>query len=167
MSSIPAKIRPQYDAVAGLIELLCRERLNEEYRLLCLEVLGVLARKRPTPLVNGKPASWACGIVRAIGWVNFLDDKTQTPHMKSGEIDKHFGVSQATGQSRSKQVRDILNTGPMDPTWSLPSRLHQNPMAWLVQVNGLLLDARSLPREVQEEAAARGLIPFLPSEDDD
>jgi len=37
-----------------------------------------------------------------------------------------------------------------------------NPMAWLIKVNGFIVDARHAPRENQEEAFLRGLIPFLP-----
>ena len=74
------------------------------------------------------------GIVRATGWVNFLDDPSQTPHAKSREIDDYFGVSPATGAARSKQIRDLLKMHPFDVEWSRPSRLETNPMAWLVQV---------------------------------
>lgn len=161
-SSIPSKIRSVHDAIATLIESFCAQRLNEEYRALCLRMLGVLARKRPTPLVNGKANSWACGIVRAIGWVNFLDDPSQVPHVKSRDIDAGFGVSTATGQARSKLIRDLLKMHPFDVEWSLASRIEQNPMAWLIQVNGVMVDARSMPREVQDEAARLGLIPFVP-----
>ncbi len=160
--SIPAKIRGVHDAIASLIESFCAQRLNAEYRAHCLRLLGVLARKRPTPLVNGRPNSWACGIVRAIGWVNFLDDSSQTPHVKSREIDQHFAVSMATGQARSKQIRDLMKMRPFDVEWSLASRVERNPLAWLIQVNGLIVDARSMPHEVQEEAFCLGLIPFVP-----
>jgi hypothetical protein len=37
----------------------------------------------------------------------------------------------------------------------------QHPLAWIVEVNGLLLDARTLPPELQDEARRRGLIPDL------
>jgi hypothetical protein len=33
---------------------------------------------------------------------------------------------------------------------------------WLLEVNGLLMDVRYAPREVQEEALRRGFIPYLP-----
>ena len=33
------------------------------------------------------PEAWACGIVRTIGFVNFLDDPTQQPHMRMADID--------------------------------------------------------------------------------
>jgi hypothetical protein len=35
-------------------------------------------------------------------------------------------------------------------------------MAWTVIVIGFLVDARSLPRELQEIAYHKGLIPYLP-----
>jgi hypothetical protein len=45
-----------------------------------------------------------------------------------------------------------------------PSRLLQrNRLVWLVEVNGIPVDARWLPPELQAEARRRGLIPDLPS----
>lgn len=57
---------------------------------------------------------------------------------------------------------DTLGIGLMDPHWALSSRMTDNPMAWLIQMNGMIIDARKLPREIQEEAFRRGLIPYLP-----
>jgi hypothetical protein len=37
-------------------------------------------------------------------------------------------------------------------------------MAWMIMVNGLIVDARSLPRLIQEEAYAKGLIPYIPGD---
>lgn len=37
--------------------------------------------------------------------------------------------------------------------------IEQHPMAWLVEVDGFILDARTLPPELQDEARRRGLIP--------
>ena len=148
--------------VIGLIDQVCKEHLNEEYAVLCRKLAEKLGRKRPSPLVSGKPNSWACGIVRTIGWVNFLDDKSQTPHMKLTAIDKAFGVGESTGQGKSMLIRKMFKIRPMDPEWSLRSRIKQNPMAWMIQVNGFLVDARFLKREVQEEALRQGLIPHIP-----
>jgi hypothetical protein len=39
--------------------------------------------------------------------------------------------------------------------------LEQHPMAWLVEVDGLIVDAGTLPAEVRDEARRRGLIPDL------
>ncbi len=102
--------------------------------------------------------------MRTIGWVNFLDDKAQTPHLKVPEIDKAFNVSSATGQSKSKAIRDMLKINAFDPQWTLPSRLADNPMAWMIQVNNFIVDARSMPREIQEEAFRRGMTPYPPGD---
>ena len=37
-----------------------------------------------------------------------------------------------------------------------------NPLAWLIQANGLIVDARQVARELQEDALRGGLIPYLP-----
>jgi hypothetical protein len=40
----------------------------------------------------------------------------------------------------------------MDPTWMLQSFVDQNPLVWMAEVNGLLVDLRDMPREVQQIA---------------
>lgn len=148
--------------ITRLVDAFCRKHLNAEYADLCRRLTEKLARKRPSPLLKGKPQTWACGIVRTIGWVNFLDDKTQKPHMKLTAIDKAFGVGESTGQGKSMLIRKMLKITPADPEWSLRSRIEHNPMAWMIRVNGFLVDARFLRREIQEEALRKGLIPYIP-----
>jgi len=36
-------------------------------------------------------------------------------------------------------------------------------MAWMVEVDGFIRDVRSLPLEIQLEACAKGLIPYVPA----
>jgi len=52
--------------------------------------------------------------------------------------------------------------GPFSPEWTLPSRMAGNPLAWLVQVNGLMIDIRHAPVELQQQAYEKGLIPYVP-----
>lgn len=148
--------------ISDLVNDFCKEHLNEEYADLCRKLVEKLARKRPTPLVSGKTNSWASGIVRTIGWVNFLDDKTQEPHMKLTAIDKAFGVGESTGQGKSMLIRKMFRIKPFDPTWSLRSRIDNNPITWMIQVNGFFVDARFVKREIQEDAFRKGLIPYIP-----
>jgi hypothetical protein len=55
----------------------------------------------------------------------------------------------------------------MHPDWTLPSKLADNPLAWMVQTSdGLITDVRWLPRALQEDAYRRGLIPYLPDDDE-
>jgi hypothetical protein len=46
----------------------------------------------------------------------------------------------------------------------LPSIVDQNPLVWMAEVNGFLVDLREMPREVQEIAFAKGLIPYIPAD---
>jgi hypothetical protein len=161
---IPAAVRPVHDEIVALTDAFCQAHLDAEYGALCRKLVGVLARKRPSPLLSGKPESWASGIVRVIGWVNFLNDPSQPHHMKMTDIDEGFGVSEATGSAKAAAIRRVLKIRPLDPEWTLPSRMDDNPMAWMIQVNGLIVDARQLPREIQEVAFRKGLIPYIPAD---
>ena len=71
-----------------------------------------------------------------IGWVNFLHDRSQTPYMRLGDIDAHFGISESTGAAKLAAIRKMLKIYQLDPNWTLPSRLDDNPMAWILEVNG-------------------------------
>ena len=162
--SIPQAARPAHAEIVGIIDAFCREHLDEEYGALCRKLAGVLARKRPSPLTRGKPESWASGIVRVVGWVNFLGDPSQPHHMKMSEIDERIGVSEATGSAKATAIRKLLKIHPFDPEWTLRGLMDQNPMAWMIEVNGLIADARRLPREIQEVAFHKGLIPYIPAD---
>ena len=76
--------------IIGMIDQFCQEHLNDEYAVLCRKLAEKLARKRPSPLLSGSPNTWASGIVRTVGWVNFLHDKSQTPYMRLTDIDARF-----------------------------------------------------------------------------
>ena len=160
--TVPAAMKPLYDEIIAITDSFCAQHLNEEYAQLCRQMAATLARKRPSPLSSGKANSWAAAIAHALGAVNFLFDKTQTPHLRADELAAAFGLSKSTTANKAKQIRDLLDIGVMEPEWSLPSRLDQNPMAWMIMVNGFIIDARSAPRAIQAEALRKGLIPYLP-----
>ncbi len=164
---VPRKMQAVYEAIVTLTDKVCHERLNEEYAQLSRQMAATLSRKRPTPLVNGKPESWACGIVYALGQVNFLFDRSQTPYVGAQELADLFGVSQQTAGNKAKQIRDLLKINRLDWTWMLPSRQNDSPLAWMISVNGFILDARYVSREIQELAFAKGLIPYIPGEKQD
>jgi hypothetical protein len=162
--SVPEVMQARYIEITALTDALCQEKLNEEYAQLCREMTATLARKRPSPLVGGHAKSWACAIAYTIGSVNFLFDKSQTPYLRADELCAWFGLSKSTGGNKSSQIKQTLKIGLMDMQWTLPSRMDDNPMAWLVMVNGLIVDARQLPLPLQEEAYRKGLIPYIPGE---
>lgn len=157
-------VQPVLDTIIELTDHFCREHLNEEYAVLCRDLAVKLSRKRPSPLLRGKPVNWASGIVRTIGWVNFLNDPAQTPHMLLREIDERFGISESSGAAKLKEIRSTLRIHQLDPQWTLPSNLDDNPLVWMLEVNGLIVDVRHAPRELQEFAFERGLIPYIPAD---
>jgi hypothetical protein len=123
---------------------------------------AALSRKRPSPLESGRVRSWAAGIVYALGRVNFLSDGSRDPHMTMSELCEKIGVSQSTASNKSREIWNRLDFMQLHPGWCLPSMDEENPLAWIVEVNGLPVDVRAMPREVQEEAYRLGLIPYLP-----
>ena len=102
--------------------------------------------------------------MRTIGWVNFLHDKSQTPRMRLSDIDAGFGVSESSGAAKLAAIRKMLKIHQLDPNWTLPSRLEDNPLVWMLNVNGLMMDVRRAPREVQEIAFNKGLITYIPAD---
>jgi hypothetical protein len=162
--SIPVAHRPAYEAVVALTDAVCRAHLNDEWASLCRELAASLARKRTSPLVRGKPNVWAAGVLHALGLVNFLFDRSQTPSMSVSELCAAFEVKPSTVSGKSKQIRELFKMYQFDPSWTLPSKVAQNPMIWMISVNGLIIDARNAPPEIQLEAFRRGLIPYLPSQ---
>jgi hypothetical protein len=115
--------RLAHDEIVGMTDAFCREFLDDEYATLCQKLAGILARKRPSPLVRGKPESWASGIVRVVGWVNFLNDPSQPHHMTMADIDERMGVSAPTGSAKATAIRKLIKIRPFDPDWTLPSRM--------------------------------------------
>ena len=160
---VPKEMQARFDDITQLTDAFSQAYLNDEYASLCRQLTATLCRKRPSPLSQGKIATWACGIIHALGTVNFLFDASQTPHVPASQIASYFGLSSSTMQAKSKQIRDLFGMYQMDPDWTLPSMVDQNPLIWMLNVNGFIMDVRHAPREIQEEAFRKGLIPYIPA----
>jgi len=161
---VPKNMQPVFDTIVELTDNFSSQHLNNEYAQLARFVTAALCRKRPSPLVSGHANAWACGIIYALGFVNFLFDKSQKPYINATDLCAGFNISKSTGSAKSKVVRDALDMVQFDPNWCLPSKLDNNPMAWLISVNGYMIDARHAPREIQEVAYKKGFIPYIPAD---
>jgi hypothetical protein len=58
-------------------------------------------------------------------------------------------------------INRMLDVGIFEPDLTRVAVIEQHPMAWLVEVDGFIVDARTLPDELQDQARRRGLIPDL------
>ncbi len=161
---VPAAAKAVFDDIVLITELFCQQYLDAEYAALCVKLAAKLARKRPSPLLRGDRGIWAAGIVYAIGRVNFLADPSQKPHLPTDELADLLGVKQTTMTNKGRLIAGTLRIGLMDPEFSRRDMIDKNPMAWLLEVDGLLVDARRLPPELQVQAWRQGLFPYVPAQ---
>ncbi len=90
----------------------------------------------------------------------FLQGTTVSEIVQGDEQDTYVALERS-----NVRTRDHLQAAPaFDPEWTLPSMLDRNPLVWMAEVNGYLVDLRTMPREVQEIAFEKGLIPYIPDD---
>jgi hypothetical protein len=166
-NAIPKGMLAIYERIVGLTDDVCDRQLNSEYRDLARAMAGALCRKRPSPLTSGQPRTWAGGIVYVLGRINFLADRSFPPYMTTADLCAAFGIGESTAHAKARVIEKTLRIGAIDPKWALPSLITSNPLVWMAEVNGLLVDLRMMPREVQEAAFAKGIIPYIPADRQD
>ena len=76
-------------------------------------------------------------------------------------------MSQNAGAAKSQEIMRLFNIVPLDPRWSLPSRLADNRLAWLIPLKGEIVDVRMMPCELQDRAYQLGRIPIVPTAGED
>jgi Domain of unknown function (DUF6398) len=158
---VPADLRPVAGEIVAITDRSCAECLDAEYAELCRRLVGRLARKRPSPLLRGDTRIWAAGAIYAVGRINFLFEPSEPPHLSADQLATHLGVVKTSMANKAALIRKALDLSDYEPDLTCRSMLEQHPLTWLVQVNGFLVDARTLPAEIQDEARQRGLIPDL------
>jgi len=167
IGDVPDKYVSRLKEIVALTDDFCDAHLNAEYKALCRD-LALAVCQEGSPVLRGKAASWASGVAYILGRVNFLGDPGQTPHMTSRDMAKGFGVSLGTMRAKGGIIRNGLGIVPLDPAWCLSSMLEDNPLVWMFEMeNGMIIDIRMAPRNVQEQAFREGLIPYIPADHDD
>jgi hypothetical protein len=81
---VPKELRPVVEEIVGITDSVCLSVLDEEYANLARRAVAKLARKRPSPLQASRHATWAAGVVYALGQVNFLSDPASQPCVTAG-----------------------------------------------------------------------------------
>ena len=159
---IPDALRHDVEQIFTLTDPFCAEHLDVEYGELVRKLVAKLARKHSSPLARGDLRIWAAAAIYAVGSVNFLFDRTQRPHLTGDDLSALTGVPKSTLTNKAKLIREVLRIGQLEPEFCRRELLASNPMAWMISVDGFIVDARMMPPEVQAEARRRGLIPDLP-----
>ena len=134
---VPKTLRLVADEIVAITDAVCRAVLDEEYADLARRAVAKLARKRPSPLTAGRRATWAAGVVYALGQANFVFDPASEPYVTADELSEAFGVAKSTMGSKARQVRDLLRISPFSPEFERADVAAQNPLMWIIEVNGL------------------------------
>jgi len=158
---VPRAMRPRVAGILAITDECCAACLDREYAELGRELVARLARKRPSPLARGDVRIWAAGALYALGQINFLFDRSQQPHLTADELAGHLGVVKTTMANKATVIRRTLDLGYYEPGLTRQALYDDHPLARIVEVNGLLVDARALPVAMWDEARRRGLIPDL------
>ena len=158
---IPAAMLDRAEAISGITDVTCHEHLDDEYGRIARRLVARLARKRPSPLSRGDVRIWAAGVIYAVGQVNFLFDRSQTPHLTADQLAGRLGVVKTTMANKAGLINRTLDIGIFEPDLTRIAMLEQHPVAWLVQVDGFVVDVRTLSADLQDEAKRRGLVPDL------
>jgi len=148
---VPTSLVPRVTDIVETTDRFCAEHLDAEYAELCRQLVGRLARKRPSPLASGPVKTWAGAVLHAIGTLNFLFDRTQRPHMTVAELCRLAGISQSTAARRSREIRDLLRLVFFEPGLTRGGIVEQSPLGMLVQVDGGLIAPLDLLRSIDED----------------
>jgi hypothetical protein len=102
-------------------------------------------------------------LVAIAGMVFFWNARHRPPCVSADQLGEAFGVAKSTMGSKARRVRDLLRMGYFSPEFQRADVAERNPLRWFIELNGLVVDSRDVPLEIQVEAFQRGLIPYIPA----
>ena len=69
--------------------------------------------------------------------------------------------------NKARLVHDTLKLSHLDGELMRRDLVDASPLTWLLEVDGMLVDIRRAPMNLQLQALELGLIPYLPGGTDD
>ena len=145
---IPKAMAEKFAAITRATDAFSPQRLNEEYRKVIHRLLAPLAKKLPSSLVRGKENVCAAAALHAVGrsivWMRLSQHPTAGPKPSTNSS----GPAKAPGRTSPRRFAIFSRWDPWRQTWTLPSRLADNPLVWMIQVNGLIIDISGMPIEL-------------------
>ena len=113
---IPVALRDRAQQIIDVTDAACREHLDEEYGLLTEGSWRGWRASGPRRSMRGDARIWAAGAIYAVGQVNFLFDRTQTPHMTAKQLAEALGVVQTTMANKAGIINRRWTSGSSSPT---------------------------------------------------
>lgn len=122
-SNIPQPYKEKYSIIASMITVFCNEKLDDEYKELCIHALQKLCRKKTEPISTGRNNMWAAGIVYAIAQnCNLVGNRDifmsiPTFHLSADEVSSYFGVSKGGISEKAKMIKKELGISKDRDEW--------------------------------------------------
>jgi hypothetical protein len=148
------------DEIVGITDAVCAAILDEEYADLARRAVAKLARKRPSQLLGGRCATWAAGVVYALGQVNFLFDPAREPCVTADQLSgirRSQGHHERQGQAGPRPAADRLLLA------RVPARRHGRGQPHGLDIAGEWPCHGRPDRSTGHSGGAfqRGLIPYI------
>jgi len=121
-----------------------RDNIDEEYTLLCSNLVKKLGRKHDVPFKRGRLEIWASAVVYAIGQINFLFDKSFEPYLTPDDICNYFNTKKSTVSSKAKTIRDLLKLEYYDEEFSTEKMVENNPFNNFVMTEEGIIVSKSM-----------------------
>ena len=102
------KIKEKQEELKRMISEFSDEYLNNEYKSLNLKLLNKLIENNVS-FNRGRVENWACGIIFAIGQLNFLFERSITPYVSHNRVCGYFETRKETAWIKSRDIRRLLN----------------------------------------------------------
>lgn len=151
MSKEKEKLKERIGKITELATSFCIQKLNEQYFGLAEKVIGKLSRKRPSPLRRGKEEIWAAAVVHAIGYVNFLYDKSFEPYITFDELNDFFETKKSSVGNKAAEIRKMFKMDRLSNfDFMTDNRKENHPFFNMVMVDGLIVPISSIPQEYQQ-----------------
>ena len=144
------EIKEREEKLLELTGTFCSQKLNDDYFLLCENLVKKMGRKREVPFKRGKLEIWAAAVIYAIGSINFLFDKSFEPHVTANQISDYFGTKNSTVSNKARKIREMFNLTMFDNEFSTEHMKATNPFNDLVMVDDLIVPLSSIPEDLQE-----------------
>lgn len=74
-----------------------------------------------------------------------------------------LGVKKTTMANKGRMIRDLIGLDHFDADYMRRDLVAGSSLVWMLEVDGLIVDSRQLPIDLQMEAHRRGLIPYVPA----
>jgi len=142
-------IEEKTQQLIGMTGSFCQQFLDEDYKQLCEKLIRKMSRKRAVPFLSGRMEIWAAAVIYALGSINFLFDKSFKPYAAADDICNFFGTSKSTTSQKAQVIRNMFKMGYYDGEFSTHHMKENSPFSNFVMINGLIVDKRHLPPEVQ------------------